>query len=117
MSFFISGRRIMARETLTVSTAVKTLTAATYGDQSATASTGNQVTSNRRHAIAATITCETQAIRVTTDGTTPVAATTGIKMNVGDTMVLDSYQELVNFKAVRDGASDGTIQVNYYRSI
>lgn len=116
MSFFISGKRIFTRETLTVSVAVKTLTQTVYDDTTHPGSQPAQIGTNRQRARAATITVEAQAIRVTRDGTTPVAATTGTKLNPGDTLVLESYQELALFKAVRDGGTDGTIQVDYYRN-
>src|SRR5438128_1247430 len=116
MPFWNTGKRIFTRETLTVSTAVKTLTASVYNDTSNTDRQPNQQGSNRRPARAAVIVCETNAIRVTKDGTTPVAATTGTKLNPGDTYALETYEEIVKFQAVRDGASDGTVQVDYYRN-
>lgn len=117
MPFFNSRKNVFARETLTVSNSVKTLTSTLY-DNVAGITSGTQPVqtgSNRRRASGAVVITEGQAIRATKDGTDPVATTTGTKLNTGDIYILETYQDIAKFKAIREGASDGTIQVEYYR--
>lgn len=112
MSLFLSAREAFASETITVSNAVKQLTPATYDSTGEV--TGTRI--NVRKARGALIEVDgANSIRYTEDGTTPVAATTGRVLNQADVMVLDGYQAIVAFKAIREGASDATLQVTYYR--
>lgn len=100
----ISGLQPFAYESLTVTNAVKTLTQATA------------FPANEPPARAALITFEAQPIRVTLDGTTPVASTgPGHQFNDKDAYVARQRQEIVKFKAIRDGATDGTLRVTYFR--
>lgn len=117
MPFFNSRKNVFKREVLTVSSVAIGLTAANYDATAEHANNpGNQSGAKSRKASGAVLTIEANSIRVTKDGTTaPVAATTGTKLNSGDTYVLETYQDIVFFKAIRDGASDATVQVEYYR--
>jgi hypothetical protein len=55
------------------------------------------------------------AVRVTLDGTAPVAATTGIYLAAGDVLVLRGYANLLAFRAIRDTGSSASISVTYLR--
>lgn len=61
----------------------------------------------------ALITVETETIRYRTDGTAP-DSTTGHKLVAGDTLVLDNFDDIRRFKAIRDtgAAADATIHVS-----
>ena len=63
---------------------------------------------------AATITVETAQIRWTKDSTAPTS-TTGHLANVGAVIFLDNPGDLWNFRAIRTGATSGTIQATYHR--
>ncbi len=65
----------------------------------------------------ATVTVEAAAIRVQFNpAIAPVAATTGHLMQPGDTIELNSYSQIVNFRAIRETSTDATIQVTYWGS-
>ena len=66
------------------------------------------------YAKAATITVETAQIRWTKDSTAPTS-TTGHVANVGAVIFLDNPGDLWNFRAIRTGATSGTIQITYHR--
>jgi hypothetical protein len=89
----------MAFEKITVSTVVKSLSAAKYGTRLVTG---------------ALITCETAAVRIMTDGSTP-DATTGLLMAAGATLTIDRKSSLVGFRAIRATGSDGVLQVAYFQ--
>lgn len=57
--------------------------------------------------------CIGNNLRVTFDGTTPVASTTGHPMLVGDVIELVGLTSLQQFKAIRDGGSDGSLECFY----
>ena len=67
-----------------------------------------------QQAKSATITVETAQIRWLKDGTAPTS-TTGHVANVGAIIFLDNANDLVNFRAIRTGATSATIQVSYHR--
>lgn len=94
-----------AFETLTVSNSVKTLTAATYVSKPTTAAP-------TRSAQFATISVESNPLRYRLDGTDPDAST-GHLLAAGDVLFLSSYDDIANFKAIRQGGSDSTIMVSY----
>jgi hypothetical protein len=96
-----------AHETLTVSTAVKTLTAATYEP------TGDLHQQVKPRAILVTV--HAQPLRYTFDGTNPVAATTGHYAAAGAEIFIGGYQNIKNFKAIRDGGTDSSIGVTYFK--
>lgn len=61
----------------------------------------------------ALITVEGDQIRWTTDGTTPVGATTGHRANVDDVITLDGFDAIRLFRAIRITA-DATLRVSYF---
>lgn len=93
-------------ETLTVAGTVGTLSASEYID-------------GFKDARAALITLDgtagTNDIRFTTDGTDPVATTTGHKLVAGKTLIIRGFGNISKFKAIREGGTSGVIQVSYYR--
>jgi hypothetical protein len=95
-----------ARERLTVSNTVKKLTSSVYNVE------GTVPTIKRRRARVCT---ENADIRVTSEGTNPVATTTGTLLPSGSTLWLHTQSAIARFKAIRDGSSDGSIEVEYYR--
>jgi hypothetical protein len=98
------------REVLTVSNAVKQLTSATYAIQQAAAANKSHISDILP--IGAVIQVLGQPIRFTLDGTDPAAAV-GFSTVAKDLIYLNSYQEVKAFKAIREGASDATIEVLY----
>lgn len=88
-----------AHEKITVSSAVITLTAATYR-------------SGEKKAQIAFITTETQDIRYTYDGTTPTSST-GHYSFAGTAITLFGTHDIENFKAIRATGADGAISVTY----
>lgn len=90
-----------ANETLTVTNAVKILTAAVY-------QTGRH--DDVQNCI---ITVEDATIRFWTTGTSPVAGTSGHIANPGDKIQLTRKHSIENFKAIRNGSTDAVIQVTY----
>lgn len=94
-----------AHETVTVSTAVKTLTGSVYEP------TSPDVPRCR----GALITVHAQPLRYTLDGTNPVAATTGHYAAVGTELFIKGYGNVKNFKAIRDGGTDAAIGVTYFK--
>ena len=89
------GGRTAAFEQLTVADTAKTLTAATYG-----------------LAKRSVITVETAQIRFRTDGTAPTAAV-GHLADIGDSVTLESAEDIANFKAIRTGAVSAVLNVSY----
>ncbi len=88
-----------AYESITVSSTVKTLTAATYGA-----------------ALKAFVTCDGNDIRFTLDGvTTPTSAGVGHKfLTTSEGKWLNKY-EIKKFKCVRaSGSADAVLKVTYY---
>ncbi len=57
---------------------------------------------------------ETNDIRWTVDGTAPVAGTTGHLAQAGDVIELKGFGNITKFRAIREGASSGTLQVTYF---
>ena len=60
------------------------------------------------------ITCETAQLRYRIDGTDP-SATVGHLINPLDSLVLEGYSQLNNFKAIRKGSTSATIFCSYLR--
>ncbi len=89
------GGKTYAFEQVTVADTAKTLTAATYG-------------LTKR----AVITVETAQIRFRTDGTAPTAAV-GHLLDAGDTVILESAEDIANFKAIRTGTVSAVINASY----
>lgn len=57
---------------------------------------------------------ETNDIRWTCDGTAPVAATTGHLLQAGDVLTLYGYGNILKFRAIREGGTNGTLQVTFF---
>lgn len=60
----------------------------------------------------AQITVDTAAIKFTVDGTVPTASL-GHTVSVGDMILLESRNEIRDFKAIRAGGVDGLLQITY----
>lgn len=110
MPTFYTPKHAFARERLTVTNAVKTLTAATYDAGGVEdRATGAQIV----------ILSGSGAVAYTEDGTAPTAditTVTGVGMPgvAGDVITLESYAAVVNFKAIRI-TTDAILEVVYYR--
>jgi len=85
-------------ETVTVTNAATTLVGPTY------------TTSFKQ--TKAIITVEVASIRIRTDGTHPTA-TVGHLVNSGDTIKLDSIDEITSFHAIRTGSLSAVLSVTY----
>lgn len=92
--------RAFAHEKLTVTTAAKVLSAATYKPTNGTFLTG------------ALITCEDNGIRYTLNGTTP-SATVGHILASGGSLQLESEEEIMRFQAYRSASADAVLMVTY----
>jgi hypothetical protein len=57
---------------------------------------------------------ETAQIRFTVDGTAPTS-TVGTPLQVNQGWVLETYEELKNFRAIRTGTTSGSLNVIYYK--
>lgn len=88
-----------AYEALTVTTAVKTPTAATY-------------VSGSKKAQVAHITVETNGINYTYDGTT-ASATVGHNIAAGGTLTLTGYTNIAALQMYRSGGADATVKITY----
>lgn len=94
-----------AYEAITVSSAVKTLTEATYNP-----ATSNEDSPRAKRAL---ITVETDQIRYTYNGTTPTSSI-GHLLSAGDVLSLNGYGNIKRFKAIRV-TTDASIKVTYER--
>lgn len=92
-------------ETVTVPNTATALTASLY-----------QKTSNvsQQDTEEALITCETAQIRYRFDGVAPTS-TEGHILDVGQSLVVDGYKNIQNFKAIRTGATSGVLKITYQR--
>jgi hypothetical protein len=110
MPLFNQTKTAFTREKVTVDATVGgvSLTTATYEDHAAADAV-------KKSATGAKITVETQSIRYTEDGTAPVAAGAGTLATAGTQIILESYQAIKKFKAIRETGSSATIEVVYYR--
>lgn len=94
------------RETITVD--------ATVGGVALTASKYNPTLSNTsKRIVAAVIQVNTAPIRVTRDGTAPVAATTGKLRNIGDIIVIAGGKDMGNARFIRETSTSASIDVDY----
>ena len=82
-------------ETVTVAAAAIGFTSATFG-----------------RAYKALVTVETAQVRFRTDGTDPTAAI-GHVLDAGDTLELDSSDELQKIKFIRTGSTSATLRVTF----
>jgi len=90
-----TGNEASANEIVTVADSAIGLTSGTYGD-----------------ATKATMTLETAQIRIWKDGSDPTT-TEGHLIEAGDVITLNSASDIANFKAIRVGATSGTLMVTY----
>lgn len=74
--------------------------------------TASMLTSGNHEVSHAVITVEDGSIRYRIDGGNPTGSV-GHLANAGDQIELESYEEVLNFKAIRDAGSDGTLNVTY----
>lgn len=88
------GPNYDAFEQVAVSTTVKTLTAATYG--------------NRNYAL---VTCEDAAVRYRFDG--DPSATVGHALNVDQKLELTGHDQIKSIRFIRRDAADGDLHVSY----
>jgi hypothetical protein len=58
------------------------------------------------------ITCESAQIRYRLDGVAPTS-TTGHILNPMSSLLLEGYNQMLNFQAIRVGSTSGTIMVSY----
>ena len=61
----------------------------------------------------AVITVEDKTLRYRDDGTDPTA-TVGLRVFSGNTIILNSRNSLLKFRAIRAGTADSEINVSYY---
>lgn len=61
----------------------------------------------------ATIQIEGAALRFTIDGTDPVAGTTGLIAVVGQTLILQTRDEINKFRGIRETGADTILQIAF----
>lgn len=122
MATFNVTKRCFARERLTVTNAVKTLTASVYDPTSVTAPAApNQTGTYKRRATGARIVLGRTSgdINFSGEGTAPTADETvagvGTVAGARDVLMLESEQAIRMFKAIRLDVTDAIIEVEYYR--
>ena len=71
-----------------------------------------KVTSSASLASWASCRLETAEIRYTHDGTTPTASV-GTLLEIGDTLRLNTREDVLNFKAIRTGSSSGVLDCTF----
>lgn len=111
MAIFNGFKQPFARERLTVSSTVKTLTATVYNDASSSVDL-------RQRASGARVTVETAGLRWTEEGTDPnigVGTEVGSLAAVGDAIYLDGYNAVARLKMLRSTGTDAAVEVTYYR--
>ena len=101
------------RERLTVGAAAGGLTPGTYIVQAPIPASVNKVITSEIKPVYALVQVLAQPLNFTLDGTTPTAAV-GYLAAANDLIHLNSLQEIQNFKAIRNGVSDATIEVTYF---
>lgn len=69
--------------------------------------------SGRPQATTAVCKLETAQVRYTIDGVTAPTTTVGTPWDVGETRTFNGHDILVNFKAIRTGASSGVANCDY----
>lgn len=99
-------------QTLTVSTAVVQLDTTKLNDDAGVTTTRNL----RKKARGVTLeNTSVNVVRYTEDGTTPVAGGPGKLLHGGDIKYIETYEAALKIKLIREGASDATVDVEYYR--
>lgn len=102
---FLNKRILYDSEQLTVSTTALPLTAAKVGNTSSVMVP--------RKASAVLIQALANNIFYTLDGSTP-SSSNGKRLVTNDVLGIAGYDKIGQFKAVREGASDAVIHVDYY---
>lgn len=122
MATFNVTKRAFARERLTVTNAVKVLTASVYAQVIAPAPSLRQGNAafNKKASGARIVPGGTSGdINFTTDGTAPTADATvagvGTIAGARDVITLESEDAIRNFKTIALTATDAIIEVEYYR--
>ena len=121
MAFFNSKKQAFARERLTVTSAVKTLTASVYNDASPVGHVPTQDGNRQRKATGARLVAESASgdFHFTEEGTDPTAsvavAGVGTLGAARDVIVLDSYEAICKFKMFSAGGADAIVEVVYFR--
>lgn len=107
-----------ASETIAVDGTVKTLSASVYNALAEVIAqpNPNQASLLPKKARAAMVVVDNaNPVRATEDLTVPVAATTGTVYNSNDAKLLESYEAIAKFKFTKEGGTNSSIQVTYYR--
>jgi hypothetical protein len=60
---------------------------------------------------------ENAPIRYTVDGSTTPTASVGHKMEIGETLIIDSLKDLKSFSAIRTSGVSGVLKVSYEREV
>lgn len=114
---FVHRPRKGKREQLSVGAAPVPLSSSVYGipahDAPSTGSFPSQLGVGAKLPDTAVIQVLANPIIFTTEGTTPAAAV-GFQAAIGDRIYLNTIQEIANFQAIQQGASAGTIEVQYF---
>lgn len=105
---YIPSAPCFATENLTVSTAVRVLTATKYRTQADTLPARDKL------ATSALITVGAQALRLTMEGTDPVASTTGALLPANSNWLIQGYQNIAKAKMIRESGVDAPISVSYF---
>lgn len=61
----------------------------------------------------ATVQVRAAEVRFTTDGTLPVAGSDGLVAAVGATIILETRDEINDFRVIREGAVDAVLQIAF----
>jgi hypothetical protein len=116
MSEYFHSRKAINSEQLTVTSAVKQLTAAEYNNSGVSALDsayrGDYQGPAGLKASAALIQVLSDDVYYTFDGSTP-SSSNGRRAFAGDTIVVAGHQKLRDFKAIRV-TTDATLNVEYY---
>ena len=112
-AYTIGPESAFAHESITVDDTAggKALTAATYD----AVLTANGVTTSR-HPVKAVVTVEDQNLRWAVNPGTTVSSTVGHLAKADDAIIVDGYEKIKNFRAIRTGGSSSNIRVTYYRN-
>ena len=116
MATYIAGPlKAFASEAITIDDTAggKALSTAEYADTT-TAGTGYGSGLYKRRVKLAVVTVETQQLRWTCDGTAPTSSV-GHLANVADSIILEGYDNIVAFRAIRATGSSSAVYVTYYR--
>lgn len=112
---FVNGPRpVMAYEAITVSGSSIGPTPATIRTTTATSPLQGTADLIAEWAVEAFVTVESNPIRYRLDGTAPTSSE-GHLLNANDTLVVQGYTNIKNLKMIRQGGSDATVRVTYFK--